>query len=75
MKNKPYPFYEGYPEYENVRALLLHNAKRYDNRIAYSYREKPSDTEKKEVTFRTFAAEVRALGTAFAARGMQGARV
>lgn len=75
MKNRPYPFYEGYPEYENVRALLLHNAKRYDTRIAYSYREKPGDTEKCEVTFRDFAAEVRALGTAFIARGVEGKRV
>lgn len=66
------PYYNDYPEASTVRELVSMSSTRFNQGIAYSYRQRPSDPEAVRVTFRRFAYDVKCLGTAELERGMAG---
>ena len=66
------PYYNDYPEASTVRELVSMSSTRFNQGIAYSYRQRPSDPEAVHVTFRRFAYDVKCLGTAELECGMAG---
>ena len=59
-------------EFENMRDLVERCAVMYSDRVAYSFRVKPSDKEIVKVTFPELRDDVRALASEFLARGYAG---
>ena len=59
-------------EFEDMRDLVEQAANIYGDRIAYSYRINPRDTEVVKVTFTELRDDVRALATEFISRGFDG---
>ncbi len=55
-----------------MRELVESVADRYPNRDAFSFRKKPQDELAARISYPMFRDDIRALGTAFAARGWTG---
>ena len=62
-------------EYLNVREAVEDMGKLYADRVAYSFRIKPSDKEVLKKTYPQLRDDVRALATEFIARGMAGKHI
>ena len=62
-------------EFDSIRHIVEYAAKTYGNRTAFSYRHKPSDKEKINVSYIEFRDDVRALATEMLSRGMAGKHV
>ncbi len=70
---KKLPVYES-RFYRDMRELIEVSAERYPNRDAFSYRKHPQDELAARISFPMFRDDIRALGTALAARGVAGRR-
>ncbi len=70
MTNHHYPLYDT-TVFENFRVMTENVARRYPDRIAFIYRNRPNDPEPVQVTFRAARDRIRALGTALIARGLR----
>ena len=57
--------------FDSVRSVVEYAAETYGEKIAFSYRLKPTDKEKISVNYIDFRDDVRALATEMLARGMQ----
>lgn len=68
MKN--YPLYET-TVFENFRIMTENVAERFSDKIAFSYRERPTDEEVVKVTFSEVRDEVRNYGTALLELGVR----
>ncbi len=66
--NVKYPLYET-TVFENFRVMVENVARKYPDRIAYSYKKDPHDEKAIDVTFSEVRDYVRDLGTAFIALG------
>ena len=62
-------------EYANIREAVEDLGEIYNGRVAYRYRVKPHDKEAIKVTYDEMRDHVRALGTEFIARGLQGKKI
>ena len=62
-------------EYLNIREAVEDMGNLYTDRVAYSYRIKPSDKDIKKKTYTELRDDVRALATEFIARGMAGKHI
>ena len=62
-------------EFESIRHVVEYAASTYGNKIAFSYKLKPSDKEKVGVSYIEFRDDVRALASEMLSRGMQGRHV
>lgn len=69
MKKKNYPYYET-TVFHDFREMTVNVAKKYPDRVAISYKNKPSDPETQTITYSQAAAEIRALGEAFIKMGV-----
>lgn len=73
MKLYDYPLYRDFPQCGDLQSLIRVFQVRYGDIPALSYRNKPSDTEPVNVSYRAFAADVLALANACHKHGMTGA--
>lgn len=71
---KEYPLYPT-ENYINVRELVEDVTSRHADKIAYSYRTRPSDAESVKITFSQLGHDVRALATSALAMGVKNGRV
>ncbi len=62
MKQKNYPLYET-TVFENFRVLTENAAKKFPDKVAIAYREKPKDKEPIEVTYTQMKEDIRNFGT------------
>ncbi len=62
MKQKNYPLYET-TVFENFRVLTENAAKKFPDKVAVAYREKPKDKEPIEVTYTQMKNDIRDFGT------------
>ena len=62
-------------EYLNIREAVEDMGNLYTDRVAYSYRIKPSDKDIKKKTYTELRDDVRALATEFIVRGMAGKHI
>ena len=62
-------------EYANIREAVEDLGEIYNGRVAYRYRVKPHDKEAIKVTYDEMRDHIRALGTEFIARGLQGKKI
>ena len=62
-------------EYVNMRELIEVVCEKHREKVAYSYRINPRDKQSVKVTFEKVRGDVRALGTAFLAKGYKGKHV
>ena len=58
-------------EFDSIRNIVESSAKAYGNRTAFSYRLKPYDKEKVNISYLEFRDDVRALSSEMLFRGMQ----
>jgi long-chain acyl-CoA synthetase len=68
MAKKNYPLYET-TVFEDFRIMTENVAKKYPNRIAYSYKRNPKDTQMVDVTFAEARVHIRDMGTELIAMG------
>lgn len=73
-RKKNYPLYET-THFDNVRTMLENVANRYPDRVALTYKKKPSDEELLHYTFRECEEYVRDLATELIALGARGKTV
>ena len=66
---KKYPVRD-FPSFATMRELVAHIGEKYSNDTAYTYRVKPQDKEVQKRSFARLLADVRAIGTALAERGI-----
>ena len=59
-------------EFTDMRDLVERSAQMYDGKVAYSFRNKPTDKEVIKKTFNELRDDVRALATEFISRGYSG---
>lgn len=71
---KSYPLNKA-PLYITFRELVEDISKKYGDRIAYSFRNKPSDEEATKISYAQLAQDVRALSTAICERGLQNSHI
>lgn len=69
-RNKNYPLYET-TVFEDFRIMTENVAKKYPDRIAYSYKENPRSKEVIRKTFAETRTCIIAMGTGFVAEGMR----
>ena len=69
MKKTNYPYYET-TVFHDFREMTVNVAKKYPDRVAISYKNKPSDSETQTITYSQAAADIRALGEAFIKMGV-----
>ena len=62
-------------EFESIRHIVESAAEEYGDRVAFSYKVKPSAKEKVRVSYTEFRDDVRGLATEMLARGMKGKHV
>lgn len=62
-------------EFESIRHIVENAGEEFGDKVAFSFRNKPSDKEKICVTYTDFRNDVRALATEMLSRGMQGKHV
>ena len=62
-------------EFESIRHIVENAGEEFGDKVAFSYRNKPSDKEKIRVSYNDFRNDVRALSTEMLSRGMQGKHV
>lgn len=70
---KDYPLYPT-ENYINIRELVEDVTEKYSERIAYSYRVRPSDAESVKISYSRLGHDVRALATSALALGAAGGR-
>ena len=70
MKNQNYPIYRT-TFIDDMRSLVEESARNFPDNIAISYKDKPSDTEVKKISFTQWRDDVRHLGTALIAEGLR----
>ena len=59
-------------EYNSVKEMITEQARLYGDRVIFSYRNKPSDEEKVNITFDDLVEDVRELGTELISMGAVG---
>ena len=70
MSNKNYPLYET-TVFEDFRIMTENVADKYPDRIAFSYKENPHDSEAVRKTYSETREYIRALGTGFVSEGLR----
>ena len=73
-RHKAYPLYET-TVFENFRVMTENVAKKYPDKCAFSYREKPTDKEAKRITYTEARNDIRDLGTALIHAGLRDKKV
>ncbi len=58
-------------EFESIRHIVEFAAETYGERVAFSYRKRPTDKEKVSISYIDFRNDVRALASEMLSRGMQ----
>lgn len=71
---KQYPLYS-VQTYATIREMMESVAKKYEDRIAYSYRKRPSDAEAVRISFPELREEVAALCTSIHHHGLSHAHI
>ena len=71
---KQYPLYPA-ESYATVREMMESVAKKYEDRIAYSYRKRPSDAEAVRISFPELREDVAALCTSIHRNGLTHAHI
>ena len=62
-------------EFDSIRGVVEYAAKTYGNKTAFSYRLRPTDKEKVNISYIEFRDDVRALASEMLFRGMQGKHI
>ena len=70
MSNKNYPLYET-TVFEDFRIMTENVADKYPDRIAFSYKENPHDSQAVRKTYSETREYIRALGTGFVSEGLR----
>ena len=71
---KQYPLYPA-ESYATVREMMESVAKKYEDRIAYSYRKRPSDAEAVRISYPELREDVAALCTSIHRNGLTHAHI
>ena len=59
-------------DFSDMRELIEWAGEEYSDRIAYSYKNKPSDRDTQKISFNRFRADVRALTSELISLGVSG---
>ncbi|MBO7150312.1 MAG: hypothetical protein J6V82_01020, partial [Clostridia bacterium] len=73
-RKKNYPLYET-TVFEDFRIMTENVAKKYPDRVAISYKDKPNDTETKTITFAQAREKIRAIGQGAVELGLREEKV
>ena len=62
-------------EFESIRHIVEYAADTYGDRVAFSFKKKPHDKEKRNVSYTEFRDDVRGLATEMLSKGMNGKHI